>query len=101
MNKYGKRYGTKEEYLFRLKKFIENYHIVMDHNSIHADEDGFTMELNMFADFTQEEFKDRLGLLPKAESDGKPFAQSYGENKLAPPKTWDWRDKGAVTAVKD
>ena len=34
INKFGKSYGTKEEYLFRLKIFIETYHDVMDHNTM-------------------------------------------------------------------
>ena len=64
INKFGKRYGTKQEYEYRLKIFIENYHTVMDHNIIYADEAGFTMGLNMFADMTNEEYSNRLGLRP-------------------------------------
>ena len=68
INKYGRRYGTKEEFNFRLKIFIENYHFVMDHNSMNAESDGFTVGLNMFSDMTNEEYRQRLGL--KQSSNG-------------------------------
>ena len=71
IGKYGKRYGTVEEYNYRLKIFKENYHIVMDHNTMN-DDSGFTMELNMFADMTNEEYKKRLGLKPIETKSGNP-----------------------------
>ena len=51
INKFGKRYGTKEEYEYRLKIFIENYHIVMDHNTMNNGDDAW-LTLTSFADMT-------------------------------------------------
>ena len=103
INKYGKRYGTKEEYEFRLKIFIENYHLVMDHNTVEADSAGFHMALNMFADMTNEEYKQRLGLKPIEREEHIRHTKSYSENKVEveAPTTMDWRDKGVVNGVKD
>jgi hypothetical protein len=96
--KYGKRYGTKEEYLYRLKIFIQNYHIVMNHNFMSANEMGFDMELNHFADLTDQEFKMRLGLRPiqsqqiDTQSEQIPVSGS---------KDNDWRVKGVVNTIEN
>ena len=58
--KYGKRYGTKDEYKYRKNIFIENYHQVMNHNSMNSLEQGFTKALNHFADLTEKEFENTL-----------------------------------------
>ena len=44
--KYGKSYGTKEEYNFRLQHFLENYKMIQDHNAQNSEEHGFFMGLN-------------------------------------------------------
>jgi hypothetical protein len=59
--RYGKRYGTKEEYLYRLNIFVKNYHLIMDHNTMNSEDLGFEMAINHFADLTESEFKMHLG----------------------------------------
>jgi hypothetical protein len=46
LGKYGKNYGTKEEFAFRQQIFSANYHKVMNHNMMHAAEAGYTMGIN-------------------------------------------------------
>ena len=74
----------------------------MDHNTIEAESAGFTMGLNMFSDLTNEEYRQRLGLIP-IEREQLRHTKSYSENKVevSAPTTMDWRDKGVVNGVKD
>lgn len=59
--KYKRTYATKEEYYYRLGLFTQTYHKINTHNKKHVQELGFTMEINHFADLTEQEFKMRLG----------------------------------------
>lgn len=54
----GKNYLTKEEYNARLTIFKQNYEIVTQHN---AENEDFKLELNGFADLSDEEFEKRQG----------------------------------------
>ena len=101
INKYGKRYETNEEYLYRLKIFIENYHIVMDHNSMNVEGDQAWLTLNAFADMTNDEFKKRLGFKPLEIKENTSKTKHYGESLTGLPDTYDWRGEGKVNAVKD
>lgn len=47
-------YETHAEFEYRLKVFRENYKKIVDHNR--QDEVPFTLEINLFADLTEEEF---------------------------------------------
>jgi hypothetical protein len=69
--KYGKRYGTKEEYLYRLNLFIRSYHEVMDHNLMASEDEGYSKALNQFADMTDQEFKSYLGFKAPANYQSK------------------------------
>lgn len=52
--KYGKEYKTTEEFNFRKAIFEANYDLVYSHNS--NPNKRFTMGLNKFADWTDEEY---------------------------------------------
>ena len=62
--KYGKSYGTKEEYQFRLQQFLESYKLIMTHNAENSADHGFFMGLNQFSDWTDAEFSKMLGAKP-------------------------------------
>jgi len=58
LNKYGRNFGTKEEYIFRLEIFTKNYDIIKNFNS---NGEGQVLAVNKFADMTEVEFKRYLG----------------------------------------
>jgi cathepsin L len=61
ISKYGRSYGTKEEYTYRLELFTSFYHRAMLHNMLKADTLGFTLGVDQFSDMTEKEFKSMLG----------------------------------------
>jgi len=91
---HGKTYEVAEE-VHRLAVYLENTAKVAKHNAANL---GWTMHLNQFADITEKEFGQRLGLIPK------PARQTFGEPHIISgdaPTTMDWRDKNVVTDVKN
>ena len=97
-SKYGKTYATQEEHDFRFSVFKENLrqakrHQVLDPTAVHG--------VTQFSDITPEEFRRNfLGLkrrlkLP-ADAQKAPILPT---NNL--PTDFDWREKGAVTRVKN
>jgi hypothetical protein len=58
--KYGKTYGTKAEYQFRLNEFTQKLALIEEHNSRNGETS--TMGINQFADYTKEEMKRLNGL---------------------------------------
>lgn len=59
VQKYGKSYGTKEEFQFRQAKFAANLEKINGHNAQNAA--SFHLAANKFADWTPEEYKRILG----------------------------------------
>jgi C1A family cysteine protease len=94
--KYGKSYGTKEEFQFRFQQYKNNVAKL----NIHNQENGNTFVLapNKFADYTPTEYRRLLGYKKVATND-IPEVVTYNETGL--PASVDWRTKGAVNAVKD
>lgn len=54
MAKFGKTQQTEEEFYRRFEIFRSNYKRIVDHNAI--PDSGFELEINQFADLTDEEF---------------------------------------------
>ena len=97
ITKFGRRYGTKEEYYYRLGVFTTMYHKIAHHNAKNAETEGFTMGLNMFSDMTEEEFSQFKGFIPyQSNEEGELFEY---DGPVA--NDIDWRNKGAVTGVKN
>ena len=96
VSEFGKSYGTKEEFNFRASLFKKNLASLMKENS--KNENTFHLGLNQFADYTPEEYKKLLGYKGQ-----KKLRQ--GDVKVLPTdkmaEAIDWREKGAVNAVKD
>jgi KDEL-tailed cysteine endopeptidase len=59
VQKYGKSYGTKEEFRFRQEKFASALETINSHNAQNAV--SFHLAANKFADWTPEEYKRLLG----------------------------------------
>uniref|UniRef100_A0A2N9F5Z1 Cysteine proteinase n=1 Tax=Fagus sylvatica TaxID=28930 RepID=A0A2N9F5Z1_FAGSY len=98
MDKYEKRYATREEYMHRLGIFAKNMiraaqHQVMDPTAIHG--------INPFSDLSEEEFEQlytgvRGGSPMDVVKESAPLLEEVG----GLPESFDWREKGAVTEVK-
>nr|BAF03553.1 cysteine proteinase CP2 [Phaseolus vulgaris] len=95
--KFGKTYATKEEHDHRFGVFKSNMrrarlHAQLDPSAVHG--------VTKFSDLTPAEFHRKfLGLKPLRLPAHAQKAPILPTNNL--PKDFDWRDKGAVTNVKD
>lgn len=84
---------SEEEDATRMNIWSKNVKMVAKHNS---EKHSYTMAINKFSDWTEEEFNNFLGYQARAErSTGKTF-----EN-VKTPETVDFRDEGKVTPPKD
>lgn len=59
------------------------------------------MAINKFTDMTAEEFRTILGYQQKSEDHNEKSKQYFTAAIEDVPDSFDWRTKGAVTAVKD
>ncbi|GAB1298284.1 Cathepsin J [Apodemus speciosus] len=97
--KYAKSYSLAEE---KLKRAVweENMKMIKLHNRENGlGKNGFTMEMNAFADVTGEEFRKSMNniLIPAALTD--PSAQK--QVSIGLPNFKDWRKEGYVTPVRN
>ncbi|XP_039032959.1 zingipain-2-like isoform X2 [Hibiscus syriacus] len=98
-DQHGKTYSSVEEKSYRLSVFQDNYAFVTQHNDM--SNSSYSLALNALADLTNHEFKaSRLGLSAAAIEFRRP---NLREPDLVRdiPASLDWRNKGAVTHVKD
>jgi len=93
--KHRKRYGTKEEYAFRLNVFSANLEKINNHNMQNT---LSRTGINKFSDWTAAEFKSILGYRKSHKHTANKVHQVSG---VAVPNAVDWRTQGAVTPVKD
>lgn len=95
VTEFGKSYGTKAEFKFRLEQFKKTMAKIAEHESNAAH--GSTVALNEFSDWTESEYKRLLGY--KAKETLNESAELLDTSNLA--DSMDWRTKGAVTPVKN
>merc|ERR1712002_210841 len=98
---YGEVYPNSSEEQFRKSVFEDKLKFIAEHNA--RFEKGlttYTVGMNHFGDMTQEEIKNTMmGLkMGPPPAKGIPHRRSVN-NPLE--SSWDWREKGAVTPVKD
>jgi len=104
LKQYRVSYSTNDDFNRLFTVYQENYQIV------HANKNtGYTLELNKYATMTKAQFKstfltidpqDLVSLQGSFLSSASPTTNSNISLKAAP-STYDWRNHGAVTGVKD
>lgn len=100
MLEHDKRYSDQEEFYHKYQTFVKNHILVEKLNQVYEGQTEF--KLNHFADLSPQEFRDKV-LIKNLQ---KPFEKDV--NKYLPltnvddlPESFDWREKDAVTPVKD
>ena len=97
MNRFNKTYLNFEELRHRYEIFKTNFQNILRHN---LNNDTFSMSVNRFADLTPEEFKEtKVGQL--FQPLGRTSCGKYVFSGDIVSSSIDWRQKGAVTPVKD
>jgi len=97
-DRFSKKYENIEELQSRFQIFRHNLRDIVIHNLDQTQ--NFTMGVNQFTDLTPEEFKSQWvgGLKTEVGSYG---CKTFTSGASGAPATVDWRNKGAVTSVKD
>lgn len=100
---HGKSYNALGEKETRFQIFKDNLRYIDNHN---ADPDrSFELGLNKFADLTNDEYRSKY--MGTKSRDSRPKLSKGRSDRYAPvagetlPDSIDWREKGAVAAVKD
>ena len=96
--RFSKRYSNIEELETRFAIFRKNFIGILLHNADYTQ--NFTMGVNQFTDLTPEEFRAQYVGVLKAEV-GSYGCQTFSSSASGAPSSIDWRNKGAVTSVKD
>jgi C1A family cysteine protease len=92
--KYGKSYGTKEEFEFRADIFKKTLTALSQENS--KNENTFRVAVNKFADWTPAEYRRMLAYKP-IRGNVTPVV----DTSVSIPTSIDWRTEGAVNPIKD
>ncbi len=102
--KFNKVYASVEDFDFRFHIFRSNVVSIIEHNTGNH---NFTLGLNQFTDLTHDEFKALyVSGLKNDEQQLSATVGSYGcktftSAATSAPSSLDWRQKNAVTSVKD
>ena len=98
IGRYQKGYATKEEFLQRMEVFKATMRKVQEHNA--KEGSSYTLGINKYADWTQEERQSILGYKHQERKEGR-FGSFIEFNTTNLNTTVDWRTNGWVTPVKD
>ena len=96
ITKYGKSYFTMGEFTARKELFAATDAKIEEHN---ATDSLYRMGHNKFSDQTEYERKKRRGFKQNPNRSSEVEEVSFDAVDL--PESWDWREKNAVTPVKD
>ncbi|XP_045612363.1 procathepsin L isoform X2 [Procambarus clarkii] len=106
---HSKKYETDVEDSFRLKIFMENKHKIAAHNKLYSTgQKSYKLRMNKYGDMLHSEFVSTMNGFHWNHTGSYRSNRLYtGANFIEPdddvvlPKSVDWREKGAVTPVKD
>jgi len=94
---FGKRYVDNSEFGIRYSNFRKSLEIVRAHNS--KNEISYTMGINQFSDWNQQEIDIFLTLKVDNNEEGvKNYAPKSG---VSAPTSVDWRTQGVLNPIKD
>jgi KDEL-tailed cysteine endopeptidase len=101
-DRFRKVYSSDEEIDARFEAFRSNMRSIIEHNIVPGQ--NFTLGVNQFSDLTAEEFK--VLYINSGYKSGSTTVGSYGcktftSTATSAPTSLDWRQKNAVTEVKD
>ncbi|KAE8573296.1 digestive cysteine proteinase 1 [Halyomorpha halys] len=101
---YDKKYSSAEEGR-KMEIFLENKKRVEEHNQRYKKGlVSFSMSLNKFSDLTEDEFRSmKTGFINSGKPSRKPILKTKQSllRRGDVPQSFDWRDKNAVTPIKD
>ena len=101
-NRFNKVYASDEDFFARFDVFKSNMRSIIQHNTI--PNQNFTLGINQFSDLTAEEFKAlyiNSGYKQSSVEVGSYGCKTYTSTASSAPASIDWRQKNAVTSVKD
>jgi C1A family cysteine protease len=94
---FDKKYDSPAEQNVRLQVFHNNVRLI---NTVNRQNRGYTLAINHHADRSHSEYLSLLNSQrPPAENNGATHSHIHSHDIL--PSSIDWRDKGAVSPVKD
>jgi len=99
---HGKAYATGDEMTLRFANFKATVNRVSTNNA-YTDMRGAGAKfaLNKFSDMTPDEFAEKVLMTPFTPAAAIHKQKNMLSPRITAPTTFDWRVKGAVTAVKD
>ena len=102
-DRFNKIYASEEDFFARFEVFKSNMRSIIQHNAVPGQ--NFTLGINQFSDLTSEEFKAlyiNSGYKQVSSVEvGSYGCKTYTSTATSAPASLDWRQKGAVTSVKD
>ncbi|VDK37444.1 unnamed protein product [Dibothriocephalus latus] len=100
---YKKEYASFDEEQFRQEVFLDNFEFILRHNAkFYRGRETYKCRVNAFSDLTPREFADRyLCLRRTPENLSNSLSATFIPIARKLPDSMDWREKGAVTPVKD
>jgi len=103
--KYNKIYHSKEEEAMRFANFVASYSRVQNKTTLFGRQKGAVFGFTKFSDLSVEEFKSTILMkngIPRNGMESERVKRKPLLKKITSvPEVYDWRNNGAVTAVKD